>query len=178
MGTDTPKHWMTFSLNDALSAPWRILKLVLRSRRPATGVSRALRPKCPRECLSPECQKGVPDTPGTLSGHFLNTPEPGARRVLLSCLFWQFFRYFGVDPKSQFSLLFRYFDLFLASGSVGPSASHSTSYREREMGGGAGALKEQRRHRAEKASCGEGSVRRSGRPKHENGQRYFIENSE
>ena len=51
-------------------------------------------PECPRECprkwgvsegvsegVSPECQKGVPDTPGTLSGHFLDIPEPGARRA-------------------------------------------------------------------------------------------------
>ena len=30
--------------------------------------------------VSPECQKGVFDTPATLSGHFLETPEPGVRR--------------------------------------------------------------------------------------------------
>ena len=35
--------------------------------------------KVSREC--PECQKGVPATPGTLSGHFLDSPEPGARRA-------------------------------------------------------------------------------------------------
>ena len=42
------------------------------------GVSRA--PECPIKCPEsvPECQKGVPDTPGTLSGRFLDTPEPGA----------------------------------------------------------------------------------------------------
>ena len=79
-------------------------------RRPATGVSRALRARsvpesvpenggCPRECptgclrgpsgpglrsvqkVSPECPGHLFDTPGTLSGHFLDTPEPGARRV-------------------------------------------------------------------------------------------------
>ena len=83
--------------------------LALRSRRPATGVSRALRarvsqgvfprvspktgvsdgvfngvspgpeaPECSRSVsrASPECQKGVPDTLGTLSGYFLDTPEP------------------------------------------------------------------------------------------------------
>ena len=40
-------------------------------------------PECPKSVprVSPECQKGVPDTPGTLSGHFLDTPEPGARRA-------------------------------------------------------------------------------------------------
>ena len=39
--------------------------------------------KCPKSVprVSPECQKGVPDTPGTLSGHFLDTPEAGARRA-------------------------------------------------------------------------------------------------
>ena len=75
----------------------------LQPPRPATGVSRALRarsvpgvslgvslgpfaprvPQCPKSVprVSPECQKGVPDTLGTLSGHFLDTPEPGARRA-------------------------------------------------------------------------------------------------
>ena len=75
----------------------------LQRPRPATGVSRALRPRgvpgvsfgvslgpfaplaleCPKTVprVSPECQKGVPDTPGTLSGHFLDSPEPGARRA-------------------------------------------------------------------------------------------------
>ena len=35
-------------------------------------------PECPKSVLrvSPKCQKGVPDTLGTLSGHFLDTPEP------------------------------------------------------------------------------------------------------
>ena len=37
--------------------------------------------KVSRECAL-EFQKGVPDTPGTLSGYFLDTPEPGARRAL------------------------------------------------------------------------------------------------
>ena len=39
--------------------------------------------RCPKSVprVSPECQKGVPDTPGTLSGHFLDTPEPGAGRA-------------------------------------------------------------------------------------------------
>ena len=39
--------------------------------------------ECPKSVprVSPECQKGVPDTLGTLSGHFLDTPEPGARRA-------------------------------------------------------------------------------------------------
>ena len=81
----------------------RALDLGLRSRRPATGVSRALRARsvpesvpenggCPRECptgcpksvprVSPECPGHLFDTPGTLSGHFLDTPEPGARRAL------------------------------------------------------------------------------------------------
>ena len=32
--------------------------------------------ECPRECLG-----HLLDTPGTLSGHFLGTPEPGARRA-------------------------------------------------------------------------------------------------
>ena len=75
----------------------------LQPPRPATEVSRALRarsvpgvslgvslgpfglraPECPKSVprVSPECQKGVPDTPRTLSGHFLDTPEPGARRA-------------------------------------------------------------------------------------------------
>ena len=55
--------------------------------RPATGVSRArpsgvsgaLRaPECPKSAprVSLDCQKGVPDTPGALSGHFLDTPQP------------------------------------------------------------------------------------------------------
>ena len=91
--------------------------LGLRSTRPATEVSRALRaresrgvsprvspktgvydgvchgvsprrfgpraPECPKSVprVSPECQKSVSDTLGTLSGHFLDTPEPGARRA-------------------------------------------------------------------------------------------------
>ena len=76
---------------------------LLQPPRPATGVSRALRarslpgvsfgvslgpfapraPECPKSVprVSPECQKGVPHTPGTLSGHFSDTPEPGARRA-------------------------------------------------------------------------------------------------
>ena len=39
-------------------------------------------PECPKSVprVSPECQEGVPDTPGTLSGHFLDTPAPRARR--------------------------------------------------------------------------------------------------
>ena len=43
--------------------------------------------ECPTGCpksvprVSSECQKGVPDTLGTLWGHFLDTPEPGARRA-------------------------------------------------------------------------------------------------
>ena len=54
--------------------------LQLRSRRPATGVSRALRARSvPR--VSPECPGHLFDTPGTLSGHFLDTPERGARRA-------------------------------------------------------------------------------------------------
>ena len=46
---------------------------------PGSGVSR----KCPKSVprVSPECRKGVPDTLGTLSGHFLDTPEPRARRA-------------------------------------------------------------------------------------------------
>ena len=47
-------------------------------------------PKCPESVpegvpenggvrVSPECQKGVRDSPGTLSGDFLDTPEPGAQ---------------------------------------------------------------------------------------------------
>ena len=77
------------------------IRLMVRSRRPASGVSRALRarsvpgvsprvspkmggvrgsvpgalraPGSPKSVprVSTECQKGVPDTPGTLSGHFL-----------------------------------------------------------------------------------------------------------
>ena len=31
--------------------------------------------------VSPECPGHLFDTPGTLSGHFLDTPEPGARRA-------------------------------------------------------------------------------------------------
>ena len=76
----------------------RTHRVCLQPPRPATGVSRALRarrvpgvslrvslglfgpraPECPKSVprVSPECQKGVPDTPGTLSGHFLDTPEP------------------------------------------------------------------------------------------------------
>ena len=40
-------------------------------------------PECPESVprVSPECQNGVPDTPGTLSGHFLDTPERWARRA-------------------------------------------------------------------------------------------------
>ena len=66
----------------------------LQSPRPATGVSRgilrgvsgALRApgsevskKCPESV--PGVSKRCPDTSGTLSGHFLDTPEPGARRA-------------------------------------------------------------------------------------------------
>ena len=40
---------------------------------------RSVQKRVPR--VSPECQKGVLDTPGTLSGHFLDTPERGARRA-------------------------------------------------------------------------------------------------
>ena len=40
-------------------------------------------PECPKSVprVSPECQKGVLDTPGTLSGHFVDSSEPGARRA-------------------------------------------------------------------------------------------------
>ena len=70
---------------------------VLQPPRPATGVSRPSGPEVFRECPSgcssgclpgPECPKSVPgvsghlsDAPGTLSGHFLDIPEPGARRA-------------------------------------------------------------------------------------------------
>ena len=96
----THTHRLTLTLTLELRPPWH-----------ATGVSRALRarrvsgsvpesvpenrgvsgsvsrsvsegpraPECPK--VSPECRKGVPDTPGTLSGPFLDTPEPGARRA-------------------------------------------------------------------------------------------------
>ena len=77
----------------------------LRSRRPATGVSRALQARvsreCPRECprkrecptecptgclqsvqkVFRECPHTFFDTPGTLSGHFLDILEPRARRA-------------------------------------------------------------------------------------------------
>ena len=43
--------------------------------------------KVSREC-APECQKGVPHTPGTHSGHFLDTPGHGARRA------------FGTPPRT------------------------------------------------------------------------------
>ena len=81
-----------------------LVTLFFATPRPATGVSRALRarsvlgvslgvspgpfgpqaPECPKSVprVSPECQKGVLDTPGTLSGHFWDTPEPGAQRAL------------------------------------------------------------------------------------------------
>ena len=69
----------------------------LRTPRLATGVSRGplgpKPPECPQECppktgyprecpksvprASPECPGHLVDTPGTLSGHFLDTPEPG-----------------------------------------------------------------------------------------------------
>ena len=71
--------------------------------RPATGVSRALRarsvpgvslgvslgpfgpraPECPKSVpgVSRECSRSVRDTFLTLSGHFLDTPEPGAQRA-------------------------------------------------------------------------------------------------
>ena len=74
----------------------------LRSRRPATRVSRALRarvsrgvsPRVSQQGVSEGVSPGVPgcpqsvsrvsghlfDTPETSSGHFLDTPEPGARR--------------------------------------------------------------------------------------------------
>ena len=40
-------------------------------------------PQCPKSVprVSQECQKGVLDNVGTLSGHFLDTAEPGARRA-------------------------------------------------------------------------------------------------
>ena len=82
------------------------MTLELRTPRPATGVSRALRARgvpgsvpesvpekggCPTECptgcpksvprVSPECLGHLFVTPGRLSGHFLDTPEPGARRA-------------------------------------------------------------------------------------------------
>ena len=41
-------------------------------------------PKCPRSVprrVSRECPGHLFDTPGTLSGHFLDTPEAGARRA-------------------------------------------------------------------------------------------------
>ena len=51
------------------------------------GVSHGVSPG-PFGPRAPECQKGVPrvskrcpDTPGTLSGHLFDTPEPGARRA-------------------------------------------------------------------------------------------------
>ena len=47
-------------------------------RAPGSGVSKFK--SVPR--VLPECPKGVPETPGTLSGHFLDTPELGARRTL------------------------------------------------------------------------------------------------
>ena len=84
--------------------------LLLQTPRPATGVSRALRarsvprvsfgaslglfgpraPECPKSVprvspsvprVSPECSGHLFDTLGTLSGRFLDTPEPGARRA-------------------------------------------------------------------------------------------------
>ena len=47
------------------------------------GPSGPRAPECPKSVprVSPECQKGVPDIPGTLSGHFLDTPEPRAQRA-------------------------------------------------------------------------------------------------
>ena len=52
--------------------------ICLQPPRPATGVSRALRPEVSREC--PRGCPGHPlDSPGTLSKHFLDTPEPGAK---------------------------------------------------------------------------------------------------
>ena len=38
-------------------------------------------PKCPKSVprVSPDCQKSPPHTPGTLSGHFVDTSERGAR---------------------------------------------------------------------------------------------------
>ena len=40
-------------------------------------------PECPKSVprVCPERQKGAPDAPGTLSGHFLDTPEPEAQRA-------------------------------------------------------------------------------------------------
>ena len=49
-------------------------------RRGVSGALRALGSGVfPR--VSPECPGHLFDTPGTLSGHFLDTPEPGARRA-------------------------------------------------------------------------------------------------
>ena len=49
----------------------------------SSGPFGPLAPECPKSVprVSRECQKSVPDTPATLSGHFLDTPELGARRA-------------------------------------------------------------------------------------------------
>ena len=66
-----------------------VIPLCLRPPRPATGVSRALRARSVLK-VSRECPRSVLghlfDTLGTLSGHFLDTPEPGAPETLRGTL--------------------------------------------------------------------------------------------
>ena len=52
-----------------------------RKRGVSTGVSDGVSPGCPKSVprVSPECPGHLFHTPGTLSGHFLDTPEPGPR---------------------------------------------------------------------------------------------------
>ena len=53
------------------------------SQRVSPGPFESRAPECPKSVprVSPECLGHLFDTPGTLSGHFLDIPEPGARRT-------------------------------------------------------------------------------------------------
>ena len=80
-----------------------------RPSRPGSGVSK----KCPESV--PGASRSVPDSPGTLSGHFLDTPEPRARRA----------------PKTSHRTLRRTLPVF---GDTPRDTPHDTSGSKRPIG--------------------------------------------